>query len=625
MIKALKILSGIIVLMMSMQVYGQNKKDSTYLSNKVYYDAISNYPFDSSKLRRVDTTLNNFNLTDLIFNYDYFYNSIGNIGLSHRNLLFSPNIHAGFKYGYDCFQQYILTDTNTYCYKSERPYTNIEYTNSPGNERIEEAAYLQHNQKLGKTITFGTNFFFINSKGFYVNEHVMVANFDINLRFRTINQRYGFMLAYFHSRINNEENGGMTDDTEFTDNKLINRKVIDVALDNASNLVKTGGWYFSQDYYFFKRDSLHLNKTLKLIHKVNIQRDRRVYEDDSPDTLYYYNFYGYLAKIYDSTSVRSICNTFAISDFDFYNHNMMQFELGMKLNYYKVGYNYLTTSVRNDTSFSSTVTNIMPYAKFKFNFQALTFVPEVTFSLGNHNLGDYEIKATASTHIRKFNFSASYLTSGIDVPWMYKRMYSSLFQWDKSFSKMFSNNLNISAAYKYFQLDVKYSLINNYVYLDEKITPQVTGHAISYLSADIGGYIDFWKFTVGGRFVYQDVSDKDIVRVPDFMCKLKLAYHQYLFKKKLLSEIGLDCIYNTSFYAEAYMPAIRSFYLQNEVKTGNFPYMNLYIKMQVKRARIFVELVNATEGLTDYNYISVPHYPLNDRQIRIGLSWYFHD
>ena len=64
---------------------------------------------------------------------------------------------------------------------------------------------------------------------------------------------------------------------------------------------------------------------------------------------------------------------------------------------------------------------------------------------------------------------------------------------------------------------------------------------------------------------------------------------------------------------------------QDEVKTGNFVMLNVFLNFKVKRANLFVKGVNIAQGLFGYNYIQTPHYPLWDRCVRFGVSWRFFD
>ena len=85
-------------------------------------------------------------------------------------------------------------------------------------------------------------------------------------------------------------------------------------------------------------------------------------------------------------------------------------------------------------------------------------------------------------------------------------------------------------------------------------------------------------------------------------------------------ELGTDCNYYTKYYAPAYQPATMSFHSQNELKIGNYPFMNIYANMNLKQARFYVMFSHINQGLTGKNYFSAPHYPLNPRKFQMGVS-----
>lgn len=617
-----------LIMSASVSLDGQNTppagKDAA-ASLDVFYNRLSDFPYDSCYIEKVDTSLSGLRATDLVFDFDDFYNTIGNVGLSHQKLSFSPETSVGFKYGPDCFEKFMLTPGTTLCFSSDTPYTSLGYTNSPGDDKTEETFSVEHNQNLGKLVSAGANFFFINSKGLYVHEHAKVANFSANLKLRSANGRYGFVLAYYHSRINNEENGGLTDDTQFTSNLASNRKLIDVNLTSASNLVKNGGWYFCQYLYLTKRDSTTNNTNAKLYHRLNYVRDRRVFADNFPN----HAFYGdtIMASVFDSIVVGSLLNTFALTNFDNNTSSKFLYELGAEVNYHRI--NETCQKATNDgdrDTVRTSVFDFIPYAKLKLDFNVFSLTPEVRVTVGNHNMLDYNVFVNAHARVKKFEFDAIYETAGVEVPWFYNRLNTSMFKWNNDFGKVFVNCLRLNTGYnKFISIGGSYKIIGNYVYLDQNMRPANAHGVLNYFSAFADAKMNVWRFVFNAKLLYQHTDRRDVLRLPAFTGKLQIAFRQPFFKGKLRAELGVDAIYATRFYADAYMPALRAFYLQDETLTNGFPYFNAFLRMQVKKARFYVELINFSEGLLGYNYIEVPHYPLNDRQFKFGIIWYFHD
>lgn len=114
--------------------------------------------------------------------------------------------------------------------------------------------------------------------------------------------------------------------------------------------------------------------------------------------------------------------------------------------------------------------------------------------------------------------------------------------------------------------------------------------------------------------------------MPEFLAYLTFTFNMRFMKGALNTRSGFDLWYNSTYYADAYMPALRSFYLQNEKQIGNFVHADFFINFQVKRTRFFLKTQNILSAFArHYNYYTVPHYPLQDLGVKFGLDWRFND
>ena len=120
-------------------------------------------------------------------------------------------------------------------------------------------------------------------------------------------------------------------------------------------------------------------------------------------------------------------------------------------------------------------------------------------------------------------------------------------------------------------------------------------------------------------------SNKDLIRVPDFMARISIYPTLSLFKNAAVFQPGIDILYTTSYYASAYMPALRMFYLQDEKKIGNYPYIDVFANLMVKRFRIFVKYEHLNDLWGENRYYMIPHYPAQGSALKFGLSWSFYD
>ena len=58
------------------------------------------------------------------------------------------------------------------------------------------------------------------------------------------------------------------------------------------------------------------------------------------------------------------------------------------------------------------------------------------------------------------------------------------------------------------------------------------------------------------------------------------------------------------------------------VEIGNYPIVNVYANMFLKHARFYVMMSHVNKGEGGQTFL-VPHYPFNERILRLGISWNF--
>ena len=59
---------------------------------------------------------------------------------------------------------------------------------------------------------------------------------------------------------------------------------------------------------------------------------------------------------------------------------------------------------------------------------------------------------------------------------------------------------------------------------------------------------------------------------------------------------------------------------ETAVKVGNFPFANLYATCKLYKVRFYVLWSHFNQGWISKNYFSLPHYPVNPRNLQFGLS-----
>jgi hypothetical protein len=170
--------------------------------------------------------------------------------------------------------------------------------------------------------------------------------------------------------------------------------------------------------------------------------------------------------------------------------------------------------------------------------------------------------------------------------------------------------------------------VKNYTYFNKEALPEQNASSIQVMSATLNQDFKIGMFHWDNEVTWQKSSNEDVLPLPDFSIYSNLYMDFTLAKKVLKVQLGGDVRYFTEYYAPAFMAATGQFYLQpdeDRVKIGNYPIVNVYLNAQLKRTRIYVMMYHVNQGMGNSNYFYAPHYPINPRLLKIGISWNFYD
>jgi hypothetical protein len=200
------------------------------------------------------------------------------------------------------------------------------------------------------------------------------------------------------------------------------------------------------------------------------------------------------------------------------------------------------------------------------------------------------------------------------------------FRWTNNFSKTQSFNTNLGYKFKEnLSINLGYFLIDNIVYIDSYLKPNQTDKSTSILQASLLHKFKLGVFNLTGVMSVQKLSSEEAIRVPFFQAKQGISVSFKMFKKKLHTQVGFDFRYNTSYYADSFMPAMGTFVHQDKVKIGNYLYTDFFVQAQIDRVKFFVALCHPYAGLFGNEYYLTPHYPSEKLNLRYGVTWMFFD
>lgn len=400
----------------------------------------------------------------------------------------------------------------------------------------------------------------------------------------------------------------------------------------------------AEDSLFYKSEYVPVTS---FIHTVKFDNYRRIYEAYQTPADYYLKEYydaGRLTgdSIYDQTKHWHMKNTFAIAMLEGFNkwakaglkafasYDLRHYELPtMEGGFEK--YNEHALSVGGQLSKQKGKT-------LHYNAVAeigLTGVDAGTLAIdGNVDvnipfLGDtLQVRGDAFFHRETPSF-------------YYRNYHARHLWWENDLDKTIHTRImgTLSFPKTRTKLRVAVDEIKNYTYFSQSyditeeglrtgvmVTPMQESGGINLLTAQLEQNFRLGILNWENQFTYQHSSKESALPVPAFNAYTNL-YIKFKVVKVLNVDLGADMRYFTSYEAPDYSPYMGQYTVQgngeNNVKIGNYPIVNVYANVHIKHTRFFVMMSHINAGQGDKNYFFAPHYPMNERVFRIGVSWNF--
>jgi hypothetical protein len=273
-------------------------------------------------------------------------------------------------------------------------------------------------------------------------------------------------------------------------------------------------------------------------------------------------------------------------------------------------------------------------------------------AIAGEDAGQFSVEGRGDLNLRLFGdtvrLDVNAFIKNQNPVFYFRHFQSKHYWWDNNdLSKIMRTRLEGKLSLNRWgtQLRAGVENIKNYTYLANASIPvkdsegNVTGFKNNAAVRQHSGNIQIFtamlqqKLKVGifhldGEVAYQKSSEQDILPLPELSAYGNLYMKFGLAKKVLQIEMGADVRYFSKYYAPDYSPVIGQFYNQNpddKIEIGAFPIVNVYANLHLKRTRFFIMMYHVNAGSGKSNYFLAPHYPINPRMIKFGLSWNFFD
>lgn len=597
----------------------------------VYYFRSSFDSLKISKLHPIDTSITYFQQYDQLTHHNKLYSTLSNIGLAAKNQVFSPTLPTGYNTQIETFKNYSFDNSQIKYLLQKQPFTEIFYIMGSKKEQNLQVTF---SRDIIDNLTFGLHFELNNSPGSYKNNKSNDTRVYFTSQYQTSNKRYGIIANYLHNKLEMQENGGISSDSLFEQNLEADRRVIPVYLNEATNLVKKSGFYIEQYYNLLQpnspRDSVQRKIDIGSIsYAFQYERNQTIYEDsDTTDRDFYI---GHLAPLdstftYDSVYQSKISNTIKWSSLGYYsNADDKHFYL-----FFGIRHEHLTQSFAYD-SVDRIYNQLIPLAGMGVNIGRSFYLNiDAQLVTGDYNGGDYQIKGILNQYLGRKERNAGRFTASLSLinktpDWYFNEYNSNYYRWKNNFKKEQYSILEANYNYRRITMGGKFYTVVNYTYFNDSMQPMQLDKGETVMQLYVEGSIPWKSVGVNTRWVYQETSQPNVMRMPKLTGTMDLYFQHQIFKKAATIKTGFQITYFTSYFADAYMPELRTFYLQNKQEIGDYVYVDYYLTLVVKRARMFFKIAHLNGYLGDYRYYSAPNYPSRDARFYFGVNWRFHD
>jgi len=480
---------------------------------------------------------------------------------------------------------------------------------------------LIHEQKLGSFGSFVLDFSTKSSIGFFQRDKYNSIFLKPLLKLYSANKKYNFSAGYKSYKFKRELNGGLSSDSLFLESKNLSANLNPINLKSSESALKNRSIFLSNSYSFYKimPDSIIRTKfkLKEVLAKSQYNYSINKYGFYSQDKNFFVNYFLDTIQTKDTLAFKSQSHLFGFGvDFgsDFTSFQIMPYFLNGQHEYKnlesKSGYKSYSTGLK--------VNYYNKEKKLHGEFQYQNDNVE-TFDVNHNKISGRVDKAVVNDYwvFAEFNFSENF------TPLLMRRYYSNNFIWNNNFDneKKVLLSAGLSSLTKDNVLTFEYTLIRNYIYFNALAVPDQYNNGLSIVTVDLTKEIDVGQFKFIPKVRFTSVSNINVYHYPIFVFKPEVNYSRDVFKKKLNFSTGIRFFYFSSFYADVYMPVTDQYYLQSEIKTGNYPMLDFFLKLKIKRAQLFLELNHLNEGLSGKNYFLTPHYPMPGRNIFFGINW----
>jgi hypothetical protein len=582
----------------------------------------------------LDTVLGSHQNYNPIFQKRISNTYLGNLGSAYQSNIYKDRSKDQFLF-FNTYRDYMMKPEDIVFFNTTTPYTSLSYETGGSSSQAENYLKVLHTQNITPDWNSGISYNLISTDGQY--QYQATKLYDISIFSAYKKDRYSLDFVMNQNNITNEENGGLADDSDLDSDE--DSENLEVSLDDASSKLTNFNLFINGSYGLGEQNEVVTDKDtsytypVNLIYNVKYELDSWRFKEVINDTSFYSNTYYDADTTFDKVKYSNVRNSFQIvfnenknkwirlgarfgiiSDYGKYNSRLETSSISWQQKDTKIHNNQLLAGLFSNAGASLNWNASAQYVFDGYQQNDLHLNYEVTKWIGDKDSIQHGISASAKLSSETPDFILSKYNGNHQ-------------QWDLNLDK----TTELELGFKYFNEKAKLKIggqinqIDNYTYFGLDATPVQYGKGITVLTGYLDKRFELGNFYLNQKLVGQKSSEDQVLPLPTFSIYSNNYYKTTFFNGALGFQLGFALHYNTAFKAPDYMPSTGQFYLQEDEEIGNFPKVDVYFNLRIKRTRFFFMYEHINSSIGSKNYFGAPHYPLNPAMFKYGLIWTFYN
>ena len=599
-----------------------------------------------------------------------------------------PNMGEGFnKLGYNFHDQPFTPQMGArvkhfgYFEKEDVPYYEVPsaYTELFFKSTFQQGQFLDTSLAINTSPKFNiaVSFRGFRSLGKYVSALSRSRQFRLSTQYQTYNQRYRLRMHQTTQSLENEVNGGLTNDSVYffenapnyveadeSGNPVLdedgNEQIVfyDGFLDRnrlgtqiqADNVLEGKRYFMEHRYQMLPVAKDTTAYKMAVGYSASLENKKYKFNQNRPGAYFFENYE--VSNVRDSTSFNTLENKLYIQ---YKDKALGQFQLD--LYHHNWDYTLGPNEYEKDTLLSNQIkaSQLAAQARWQKDLFGIT-----TSAMGYQSLNkDYATQALALDVKRPLvkdillGASYRYRSQPLNFNFYLAESDYKMYNWDNTHleNQQFNTRSVFISHPKWGRIQGEWTSIDNFTFLNnttrlrdlnKKFSVEVlqTDKKIDYFKARLDQRIDFGNFSWVNNVQYQKVNQEEdpdailsgpiALNVPEWLIRSTLMLTSSIFNKALFFQTGATFVFFTDYYADQYNPLLAEFVTQNNTKIGEYPRVDFFFNAKIKSSRIFLKLENISAPIehlididTPYDYYAAPFVPYRDFSIRFGLIWNF--